>query len=272
MININTKIKLNNDVKIPIIGLGTYQIKNGKEFEDAVIWALENGYKHIDTATIYGNESSIGNAIKKSRVQRDEIFITTKLWNSDHNDPQRALDKSLKNLRSSYIDLYLIHWPVEKVRNETWKILGKLMKEGKCKAIGVSNFTIKHLNEILKSTNVVPVINQVEFSPYLYQKDLLEFCNSRNIYLEAYSPLTKGRKLVDKKLVEIARNYRKTPAQVLIRWCLQHNVIVIPKSSKKDRIKENINVFDFNISKEHMELLDNLNEDYRTSWDPTDIV
>ena len=271
MLSINTKVKLNNEIKIPIIGLGTYQANPGKETENAVLYALENGYRHIDTAAYYRNEEYIGNAIKESKIPREEIFITTKIWNDDHDNPEKAFYKSLEKLNLDYIDLYLIHWPVENVRNRTWKVLEKINEEGKCKCIGVSNYTIRHLKDLMKISKTIPVINQVEFSPFLYQKELLDFCNKNKIVLESYSPLTKGKRLNDKRLIEIAQKYNKTAAQILIRWCLQHDVVVIPKSSNNERIKENIDVFDFNISLKDMKLLDSFDESYRTSWDPSKI-
>jgi len=270
-ISIDTKVKLNNGVQMPIFGLGTYQTRSGKETQTAVLYALEAGYRLIDTAKIYGNEKDVGEVVRKSGIPREEVFITTKLWNSDHGYEAAiaACEKSLKSLGLSYIDLYLIHWPVEGLRNETWTAMETLQKEGKCRAIGVSNYMIWHLEELLRSSSTVPAVNQVEFSPYLYQKDLLEFCRSHNIQLEAYSPLTKGQKLSDPKLVAIASRYSKSPAQMLIRWVLQHGVIVIPKSSKKERIFENADVFDFTISPEDKSVLDSFNENLRTSWDPS---
>ncbi len=267
--NIKTTIKLNNGTKIPILGLGVWQTPNGKVCEEAVLAALSAGYRHIDTAAIYENEESVGNAIRKSNITRKEIFATTKLWNDDHDNAENALNKSLKKLRLDYIDLYLMHYPVTE-RNSSWKILEKIYKSGKAKAIGVSNFTIRHLKELVESSDVIPAINQVEFHPYLYQKELLDFCNGKGIKLEAYSPLTHGEKLNDTKLVEIAKKYNKSTAQVLIKWGLQHGLIVIPKSSKKERIIENSSVFDFEISGEDMEKLDGFNENLRTCWDPTD--
>jgi diketogulonate reductase-like aldo/keto reductase len=263
--------ELNNGNTIPLFGLGVYQARQGSECEQAVLSALEAGYRHIDTAAIYRNEESVGAAIKKSKVPRDEIFLTTKLWNSDHDDPEGALKASLKRLGLSYVDLYLIHWPVEKKRLHAWHILEKLYKKGLAKNIGVSNFTVRHLKDLMAKSNVVPAVNQVEFSPFLNQTDLLAFCEKEKIALEAYSPLTKGEKFKDKTLMTIAKKYGKTPAQILIRWCLQHDVIVIPKSVRKERILENADIFDFEISAPGMKTLDNLNEEYRTSWDPTDI-
>lgn len=270
-IRIDTKVKLNNGVEMPIFGLGTYQSLSGKETQEAVLVALKAGYRLIDTASMYENEEDVGEAFRKSGIPREEVCITTKLWNSDHGyDPAiAAFEKSRKRLGLSYIDLYLIHWPVEGLRNESWKAFETLLKEGKCRAIGVSNYMIWHLEELLNNSSTIPAVNQVEFSPYLYQKDLLEFCRNHDIQLEAYSPLTKGYKLNDPKLMDVASKYSKSPAQILVRWALQKEVVVIPKSSRKERIYENSDVFDFTISPEDMRVLDSFNEDLRTSWDPS---
>jgi diketogulonate reductase-like aldo/keto reductase len=270
-IRIDTKVKLNQGVEMPIFGLGTYQTRRGKETQKAVTYALEAGYRLVDTASMYGNEKDVGEAVGKSGMPREEIFITTKLWNSDHgyNKTLAAFEESLKKLGLSYVDLYLIHWPVEGLRKESWRALERLLKEGKCRAIGVSNYMIWHLKELLESSSTVPAVNQVEFSPYLYQKELLEFCRRHDIQLEAYSPLTKGHKLNDPKLKEVALKYSKSPAQILIRWALQKQVMVIPKSSRREGILENADVFDFEISDEDMKLLDSFNQNLRTSWDPS---
>jgi diketogulonate reductase-like aldo/keto reductase len=270
-LRIDTKVKLNNGVEMPIFGLGTYQAQSGKETRDAVLHALHAGYRHIDTASMYGNEEDVGTAIAESGIPREEIFVTTKLWNSDHgyDSGLAAFKKSHRRLRLSYVDLYLIHWPVQDLRNETWRALETLLKEGKCRAIGVSNYMIRHLEELLERSSTIPVVNQVEFSPYLYQKDLLEFCRKSKIQLEAYSPLTKGHKLNDPKLVTLASKYSESPAQILIGWVLQHEMVVIPKSSKRERITENAGVFDFTISPEDMRALDSFDQGLRTSWDPT---
>jgi diketogulonate reductase-like aldo/keto reductase len=272
-ININTKVKLNNGVEMPILGLGTSQIHSGTEAEEAVLYALKAGYRLIDTAEIYGNEEEVGKALYKSGITREEVFITTKLWNSDHGygPAIAACERSLKRLGLSYIDLYLIHWPVKDLRNETWKAMETLLEEGKCRAIGVSNYMIWHLEELLNGSSTIPAVDQVEFSPYLYQKDLLKFCRSHEIQLEAYSPLTKGLKFSDPELVSIATKYSKSPAQILIRWVLQRGIVTIPKSSKKERIDDNANVFDFTISSEDMRVLDSFNENLRTGWDPSTV-
>ncbi|MFX0094819.1 MAG: aldo/keto reductase [Candidatus Hodarchaeota archaeon] len=264
-LDLSSKITLNNGVKIPILGLGTWQIR-GNIVEKTILWALEAGYRHIDTAWVYSNEKRIGNAIKKSGIDREDIFITTKLWNSDHghDKPLKAIDKSLKNLDLDYLDLYLIHWPVPG-NIETWKVMEKILKDGKARAIGVSNFLIHYLEQLLPEAEVIPTVNQVEFTPYLYLKDLHAYCEKNNIKIEAYSPLTRGKKFQDPKLVEIADSYNKTAAQILIRWNLQHGSIVIPKSTHKKWIVENSQVFDFNISEEDMEKLSGLNENLRVS-------
>lgn len=265
--DINTKVNLNNGVEMPALGLGVWESAEGNECENAVIEATKAGYRHIDTAAIYGNEKSVGNGIKKSGISREEIFITTKLWNGDHDNPEGALEESLKKLQLDYVDLYLIHWPVPE-RNKTWKMLEQFLEEGKCRAIGVSNFTIRHLEELLKQSKIIPAVNQVEFTPYLFQKELLEYCKSKGIQLEAYSPLTRGIKLKDPKLVEMANRYNKTPAQILLRWNSQHGVVVIPKSTRKERILENSDIFDFEISEDDMKKLDSFNEGFRVCPDP----
>jgi len=266
--DINTTVTLNNGVKMPMLGIGTWQMK-GKEAYEAVLAALKAGYRHIDTAAIYGNEKEVGEAIKKSGIPRKEIFVTTKLWNDDHHDPESALEASLKRLGIGYVDLYLMHFPVREVRNRTWMAMEKFVDNEMARTVGVSNFTIRHLKELLEKTKTVPAVNQVEFNPYLYQKELHEFCKKNKIQLEAYTPLVRGKRMNDPKLVEIAKKYGKTPAQILIRWCLQHDIVVIPKSSSETRIIENADVFDFNMDPEDMKKLDTFNENLRVCWDPT---
>jgi diketogulonate reductase-like aldo/keto reductase len=272
-LRIDAKVKLNNGVEMPVFGLGTYQTGGGKETREAVLWALEAGYRHIDTAAMYGNEEDVGEAVQKSGIPREEIFVTTKLWNTNHGYQKAlvAFDESLNKLGLAYVDLYLIHWPVEDLRMDSWKALEKLLKKGKCRAIGVSNYMLHHLEELLDNSSTIPTVNQVEFSPYLYQKELVDFCAKHGIQFEAYSPLTKSHKLNDPRLVDIASRYSKTPAQILIRWALQKDVVVIPKSSRKERIIENADVFDFTISAEDMDILDSFNRNLHTSWDPTTV-
>ncbi len=271
--NIESTIKLNNGIEIPILGLGTYLSNPGNETQYACEYALDYGYRHIDTAAFYKNEEDVGKAIRNSRIPRDEIFVTTKLWNADqgYESALKAFDLSMQKLNIDYIDLYLIHWPLEVKRHDSWKALEKIYESDKVRSIGVSNYTIKHLKELLDRFEIVPVVNQIEFSPYLYQKELQDFCESNSIFIEAYTPITRGKKLNDPKLVEIAKHYGKTSAQILIKWALQINTIVLPKSVHKDRIKENADIFDFEISQDDMIKLSEFNEDFRTSWDPSKI-
>ncbi len=264
--------ELKSGVEIPALGLGVYQIPSGRATEEAVKFALGVGYRHIDTAKLYGNEESVGKAVRESGLPRERVFVTTKLWNSDHgyDSAMRAGEASLRRLGLGYIDLYLIHWPVEGLRRESWRALVELKRRGVCRSIGVSNYTIRHLQQLLDESNEVPDINQVEFNPFLYQEKLLRFCNENKIQLEAYSPLTRGYKLRNPLVLEVAKRYSKTPAQVMIRWSLQHGLVAIPKSSRPERIKENSDVFDFEIAESDMTRLDGLSESLRTDWDPTD--
>jgi methylglyoxal/glyoxal reductase len=271
--NIHSTIALNNGINIPRLGLGMYRSPKGRKSFSTVLYALQFGYRHVDTAALYKNEREVGEAIQESGIRREQIFVTTKLWNDDHGYDKalRAFDKSMKELNLDSIDLYLIHWPVTGKRKESWKALQKIYKDGRCRSIGVSNYLIRHLEELLSETDVVPVVNQVEFSPFLYQKELLEYCRAKNILLEAYSPLTKGKRLNDTNLMNVADRYGKTTAQILIRWGLQHDLIVLVKSNRTERIEENGSVFDFEIADEDMRVLDSLDENYRTSWDPSDV-
>ncbi len=268
-LNIGSKFKLNNDIEIPCIGLGTYQITSQKKVDTAIHSAFDIGYRLIDTAAAYGNEKEIGKAIKSSNLKRDDIFITTKLDNTSHGYDRtiKAFETSLEKLDCDYIDLYLIHWP-EQDRNESWRAMEKLLEEGKCRSIGVSNYMIKHLDDLLQNSSVAPAVNQVEFNPFVYNPELLNYCNEKNIFVEAYTPITKGRKFNDDEITQLSDKYNKTPAQIMLRWSLQQNVIVIPKSSHPERIKENADIFDFEIEEKDMEILDSLNEDLRLSPDP----
>lgn len=272
--NLTSTYTLNNGVKIPLIGLGVFRSPAGEVTRNAVQYALEAGYRHIDTAKIYANEQDVGKAIAESGVPREEVFVTTKLWNADqgYDSTLRVLDESLNKLQMDYLDLYLMHWPVEGLRLESWKAMEKALADGKTRAIGVSNFMKRHVEELLDNSKTVPAINQIELSPfnYLFRKDAIDFCLENDIEIEAYSPLTKGRKLDDSNLAEVSKKYDKTTAQILIRWALEHEFIVIPKSTKKHRIIENASVFDFAISKKDMDFLDGLNENLVTGWDPTD--
>jgi diketogulonate reductase-like aldo/keto reductase len=231
-----------------------------------VRYALELGYRHIDTAKIHGNEIDVGIAVRESRINREEIFITTKLWNSDqgYDKTLSAFENSLQRLGLSYVDLYLIHWPVQGKILETWKAMIKILKVGKARAIGVSNYSIAELKETIQISDIIPAINQVEFHPFLYQKDLLDFCKNNRIQIESYSPLTRGKKLNHPLVKAISNKYGKTTAQILIKWNLQHGLVVIPKSIHENRILENSQVFDFRIEEKDMEALNSLNVNLQT--------
>jgi diketogulonate reductase-like aldo/keto reductase len=271
-LSIDSRVELSHGGPMPVLGLGVYQTGQGEGTRNAVRWALDAGYRHVDTAALYGNEREVGEAVRASGIPRAELFVTTKLWNSDHGYDRAlaAFDESTRRLGLEYVDLYLIHWPVEGLRHDSWRALERLLSEGRTRAIGVSNYTIAHLEELLRGCQTPPAVNQVEFSPFLYQRRLLQYCRSHGIRLEAYSPLTKGRMLGDERLVSLAERYGRSPAQVLIRWALQHDLIVIPKSADKKRIEENASVFDFELTSEDVTRLDGLDENLHTTWDPTD--
>jgi len=264
------KAELNNGTKIPYLGFGTYNLLPDETAKRAVMDAFEAGYRHIDTASVYGTEKGVGEAINSMGIPRNELFITTKVWNDEqgYDSTFKAFDRSLNRLKCDYIDLYLIHWPVSSKRNETWRALKELVKNKSCKAIGVSNYNIKHLNELLSLSEIVPAVNQVEFNPFLYQKELYDFCRQYSIQIVAYTPIVRNRKSNNILLQELSKKYNKTPAQLMIRWCLQHKLPVIPRSSNRQRIIENADVFDFEISDEDMQRMNGLNEGYRTSANP----
>jgi methylglyoxal/glyoxal reductase len=266
LLTLKSSAKLNNGVEIPYLGLGVYQSPPGEITLRGVRNALKIGYRQIDTAELYGNEKDVGRALRESGIRREDVFITTKVWNSNqgYDSTLYACEGSLGRLGLSYVDLYLIHWPVQGLGDETWRAMIKLLHQGKTRAIGVSNYSIRELNELLDKSDIVPAVNQVEFHPFLYQEELLRFCKNNKIQLEAYSPLTRGKRLNHPNILELAKKYNKTPAQVLIRWSLQHNVVVIPKSIHEARIKENSQVFDFQLEPKDMKLLDSLNENLYT--------
>lgn len=268
-------LTMNTRRQIPAIGLGVYKCEPGPVTRDAVTAALEVGYRHIDTASIYNNEADVGEAIAASGLRRDDVFVTTKVWNDDHgyDNTLRAFDLSLEQLGLTYVDLYLIHWPVPVLRLDTWRALERLTLDGRVRDIGVSNFMAQHIGEVLEYTSVVPAVNQIELTPYNYRTRLgtVETCQRAGIVIAAYSPLTKGRKLDDPPLLEIGQSHGKTAAQVLIRWGLQHGFVVLPKSIHADRIAENFDVFDFELSESEMERLDAIDEGLVTGWDPADV-
>ena len=269
-LTISSTVCLNNGVAIPLFGLGTLH-GHGQELAQAMAVAFELGYRHIDTAKAYGNEVGVGEAIRASGLPREEVFVTTKLWNTDHgyDEALAAIDGSLQRLGLAYVDLYLVHWPVSGQRPATWRGMETLYGAGKARAIGVSNYTERHLTELLATADIVPAVNQIEYTPYLYQQGLQRFCESRGIRIEAWSPVTRGAKFEDPRLRAIAAAYGKTPAQLLLRWGLQHNVIEIPKSVTPAHLAENAAIFDFAISEADMVALDALDEGLRTGgWDP----
>lgn len=269
--NLESTVTLNDGVTIPLLGLGVWQAPRGEAYR-AVRDAIAIGYRHIDTAKAYGNEADVGRAIRESGVPREKIFVTTKLWNADHgyDEAKRACETSLRALGFEYVDLYLIHWP-EKKRHDSWRALVELKAAGKCRSIGVSNFTVRHLDALAKASDVVPSVNQVEMHPFLYQRALIDRCEAAKIRVEAYSPLTRGKRLAHPAIVAAASRLGRTPAQILVRWAIEHGIVVIPKSVHKERIAENASVFDFAIPPDELAKLDALDEGLRTCWDPTDV-
>ncbi|MBO2533432.1 Aldo/keto reductase [Planifilum fulgidum] len=261
---------LANGVNMPWLGLGVYKAKEGEEVEQAVKAALRIGYRSIDTAAFYGNEEGVGRAVRESGIPREEIFITTKVWNSDQGYERTlaAFEASLQRLGMEYVDLYLIHWPVKGKYKETWRALETLYKEGKARAIGVSNFQVHHLEDLMADAEIKPMVNQVEFHPFLTQEKLRDFCRREGIQLEAWSPLMRGEVVNVPEIVELAEKYGKTPAQIVLRWDLQHGVVTIPKSVREARIRENADLFDFELSAEDMAKLDALNRNHRFGPDP----
>ncbi len=262
--------ELHNGVQMPYFGLGVYLSKDGSEVINAVKDALNHGYRHIDTAAIYNNEEGVGKGIRESNVPREEVFLVSKVWNTDqgYESTLKAFDASLERLGTDYLDLYLIHWPKGELSKETWRALEKLYREKRVRAIGVSNFLQHHLEDLLIEAEIVPMVNQMEFHPYLVQQDLVDYCNSKKIQYEAWSPLMQGNIFDLDIMKELADKYNKTIAQIVLRWDLQKGVVTIPKSSKKERIIANSDLFDFELSQEDMQLLDGLDKGKRFGPDP----
>ncbi|PAK29392.1 aldo/keto reductase [Bacillus velezensis] len=272
--HLQAKATLHNGVEMPWFGIGVFKVEEGAELVNAVKTALVHGYRSVDTAAIYGNEEGVGEGIRQglqeAGLKREDIFVTSKVWNADlgYEETLKAFDTSLEKLGLDYLDLYLIHWPVEGKYIDAWRALETLYRDGRIKAIGVSNFQIHHLKHLMKETEIKPMINQVEYHPRLTQKELLAFCTEQGIQLEAWSPLMQGQLLDHPVLQEIAEKYGKSAAQIILRWDLQNGVITIPKSTKKHRIEENANVFDFELSADDMKRIDDLNENLRVGPDP----
>ena len=255
---------------IPQIGLGVWQAGRGKSTRDAVAAALRVGYRHVDTAQVYGNEEEVGEAIRSSGLKREDLFVTTKLWNADqgYNSAHRAFDASLARLGFDYVDLYLLHWPVAGKRLDSWRALEKLYAEGRARAIGVSNFLVPHLEELLAHAKVPPSVNQIEVHPFLQQRESRAFCKAQGIVVEAYSPLTHGTLIDHAVITSVAQTVKKSNAQVLLRWGIQHGMVVLPKSVNAARIAQNADIFGFALEPREMRLLDDLEQGYATGWDP----
>ncbi|PFD10845.1 aldo/keto reductase [Bacillus cereus] len=274
MKNLQSKTVLNNGVEMPWFGLGVFKVEDGPELVEAVKSAIKAGYRSIDTAAIYGNEKAVGEGIragiKEAGISREDLFITSKVWNSDqgYETTLAAYEESLKKLELDYLDLYLVHWPVEGKYKDTWRALETIYKEKRVRAIGVSNFQIHHLQDVMKDAEIKPMINQVEYHPRLTQKELQAFCKEQGIQMEAWSPLMQGQLLDNETLQEIAEKHGKTTAQVILRWDLQNGVITIPKSTKEHRIIANADIFNFELTKEDMEKIDALNQNHRVGPDP----
>jgi len=274
MKNLQDTVTLHNGVKMPGFGLGVFKVEEGPELVNAVKIAIKHGYRSIDTAAIYGNEEGVGKGIreglKEAGISRENVFVTSKVWNADlgYDATIAAYETSLKKLGLDYLDLYLIHWPVEGKYKEAWRALETLYKEGKVKAIGVSNFQVHHLKDLMEDAEIKPVINQVEYHPRLTQKELQAFCEKHHIQLEAWSPLMQGELLNNEVLTEIANKHNKSVAQVILRWDVQNGIITIPKSTKEHRIVENASIFDFELTKEEIERIDELNQNHRVGPDP----
>lgn len=268
--HISDCVVLANGVHMPWLGLGVSEIPDGEPVIKSVCRALEAGYRSIDTATIYGNERGVGRALRECGIPREEVFLTTKVWNSDQRAGRvlEAFGESLERLGVMYVDLYLVHWPVKEKYKDTWKVVEQIYRLGGARAIGVSNFLVHHLVDLLETAEIAPMVNQVEYNPWLRQPELHQFCIKKQIQMEAWSPLGQGKILTNPTIIDIANQYNKTPAQMLIRWDLQHQVVSIPKSSRPQRIIENAHVFDFNISEEDMARIDHLDEGQRVGDDP----
>lgn len=270
MMNLKSATKLANGVEMPWFGLGVFKVQEGQEVIDSVKAAIKAGYRSIDTASVYGNEEGVGQAIRESGVAREELFITTKVWNTEqgYESTLAAFDQSLSKLGLDYADLYLVHWPIRAKYKDTWRALEKLYADGKVRAIGVSNFQIDHLEDLLADAAVKPMVNQVELHPLLNQQELREYCKAQGIQIEAWAPLAQGHLLDNEVLADIAARHNKTLPQVILRWDLQNGIVTIPKSVKEERIIANADIFDFELSEEEISRINGLNRDQRFGSHP----
>lgn len=267
-------LKLGDNQIIPQLGFGTWKIKDREECLNAIKMAIKAGYRHFDTAQIYGNEAFVGEGLEASGADREDLFITTKIWNENQfwDELIPSFEQSLENLRTDYLDLLLLHFPVTELRRPAWRRMEDIQKQGKAKSIGVSNYTINHLKELLSECTIRPVVNQVELHVFLQQPELVDYCKKNGIVIEAYSPLAHGYKMNDDTIKDIAKKHKKSYSQIMIRWCLDRGFVVFPKSSHTERIKENIDVFDFHLDESDIAELKKLDEGLRTCWDPTHVA